>query len=281
GPPYFNLVVGLLISPLLLVLPIGPLAAWKRADLPVVLSKLWLAAIIAFAVIAATFALTSGARIEPVLIMGAGSWIFIGAAADLLDRSAFLRADLAVSFKRLMGLPRSAFGTACAHAGFGVVLCGVAAAGAFQLETLAALKVGDALDLGRFHITLASVSPTQGANYTADRATFRILSRSDNTTIISERRRYWTRRVDTTKVGLLQRGPSEIYIALGDKRTLPGGASAYSVHAYYHPLVLLIWAGALMMALGGALALSDRRLRLAILGKQIAPVAAAQTQPAE
>ncbi|HXZ68529.1 MAG TPA: heme lyase CcmF/NrfE family subunit, partial [Alphaproteobacteria bacterium] len=103
GPPYFNLVVGLLISPLLLVLPMGPLAAWKQADLAVVLSKLWLAAIIAFAVIAAAFALTSGARIEPVLIMGAGSWIFIGAAVDLLDRSAFLRADLAVSFKRLMG----------------------------------------------------------------------------------------------------------------------------------------------------------------------------------
>jgi len=246
-----------------------------------VLSKLWLAAVVAVAVVGSAFALTSGAKIEPVLFMGAGSWILVGALADLFDRSAFLRSDLMVSFKRFTGLPRSAFGTTLAHAGFGIVLIGVAAAGAFQVETLAALKIGEGLDLGRFHVTLASVAPTQGANFTADRATFRILSPSNNATIVSERRRYWTRRVDTTKVGLLRRGLSEIYIALGDKRTQPNGAPAYSVHAYYHPLVLLIWAGALMMALGGALALSDQRLRLAILRKRIAPAAAAQTQPAQ
>ncbi len=282
GPPYFNLVVGLLISPLLLVLPMGPLAAWRQADLPAVAMKLWLAAIIGAGVIAFAFALTKGAKIEPVLIMGAGAWIVCGAIVDLGDRAALFKAALNVSFKRLTGLPRSAYGTAFAHAGFGVVLFGVAAAGAFKSEALDALKVGDALDVGRFHVTLVSVAPAQGADYTADRATFRILSRGENTTITSERRRYWTRRVETTKVGLLQRGFSEVYIALGDKRTLPGGGAAYSVHAYYHPFVLLIWSGALLMAAGGLLALSDRRLRLAILRKRMARTApAVQAQPAE
>ena len=281
GPPYFNLVVGLLISPLLLVLPMGPLVAWRRADVMAVLPKLWLAALVGVAVMGIAFALTKGAQIEPVLIMGAGVWIFLGAIVDLLDRSAFARAKLGVSLKRLVGLPRSAFGSAFAHAGLGIVLFGVAAAGAFELETLAALQPGEALGLGRIHVTLLSVAPTQGANYTADRATFRVVSGNENTTVVSERRHYWTRRVDATKVGLLRRGLSEIYIALGDKRTLPNARASYSVHAYYHPFVLLIWGGALLMALGGALALSDRRLRLAILRKRTAPAIAAQTQPAE
>ena len=281
GPPYFNLVVGLLIAPLLFVLPMGPFTAWRQGDLPAVMVKLWLAAVMGIGVIAVGFAMTKGAQIEPVLIMGAGIWICLGAIADIADRAALFRTRLDISIKRFFGLPRSNFGTALAHAGFGILLFGVAAAGAFKSETLSALKIGDALDVGRFHITLVSVVPAQGADYTADRATFRVLSRGENTVVASERRRYWTRRVDTTKVGLLRLGLSEVYIALGDARQLPDGKTTYGVHAYYHPFVLLIWLGALFMAAGGVLALSDRRLRLAILHKRIAETRAIQPQPAE
>jgi cytochrome c-type biogenesis protein CcmF len=125
-----------------------------------------------------------------------------------------------------------------------------------------------------------SVAPLEGPTYIADRAEFRVVSGRDATKARSEKRRYWTRRVETTEIALVRRGLSEIYIALGDARPAASGeGAAWSVHAYHHPLILLIWLGAALMAAGGTLALADRRLRLAIVRKRTSAVA--QAQPAE
>jgi len=62
----------------------------------------------------------------------------------------------------------------------------------------------------------------------------------------------------TTEAALLTRGASQLYVSLGDT-TNDGGVTA---RIYYKPLVLLIWFGPVLMAFGGLLSLSDRRLRV-------------------
>jgi cytochrome c-type biogenesis protein CcmF len=282
GPPYFNLVVGLMMAPLFLALPMGPLMAWKRGDFLAVISKLWIAALAGLAVMAAAVLVSHRAPIEPVLIIGAGGWLIVGALTDLADRAMLFRVAPGRSLRRVLTLPRASYGTMFAHAGFGLVLIGVAASGAFKDEALQALSPGGSLQLGASRVTLVSVVPVQGPNFSADRATFRIASPGGTVTATGEKRRFWTRRTETTKIALVRRGLSEIYIALGDPRASPSGATTWAVHAYYHPFVLLIWLGAVVMAAGGALALSDRRLRLAVIRRRIIrPSAQPQAQPAE
>ena len=280
GPPYFNLVVGIMMAPLFVALPMGPLTAWKRGDFALVITKLWAAALVGLAVMAIAFVISHGSHVEPVLIMSAGAYLVVGALTDMADRTMLFRTAPAATLRRALNLPRASYATMLAHAGFGIVLFGVAAAGAFKQEALDALAPGDALQLGHTRITLVSVRPVQGPNYTADRATFRLVSPRGTETATGEKRRFWTRRTETTKIALVRRGASEIYIALGDPRSV-NGVTAWSVHAYDHPFVLLIWSGALIMALGGICALSDRRLRLAVIRKRRVAARAVQTQAAE
>ncbi|MFN3538154.1 MAG: heme lyase CcmF/NrfE family subunit, partial [Brevundimonas sp.] len=175
GPPYFNLTFTPLMAAALIILPAGPLLAWKRADLKGVVQRLTLA--LAVAVIAA---LTSLFVFDPMKAMaaagiGLGVWLIAGALAELAERIRLFRAPRAEVWRRLTGLPVGAFGMTLAHAGLGLFVMGAVAETAFKIEAVAVTAPGGpAAVAGPWHVTLDAVRIIEGPNYLAEQGVFTV-----------------------------------------------------------------------------------------------------------
>jgi cytochrome c-type biogenesis protein CcmF len=180
---------------------------------------------------------------------------------------------------RAAGLPRSAWGTAIAHAGVGVMVIGVAST-AWHTEQIAILKPGERLAQGPTVIVMEQVFPRTGPNYRELVGRFRIeIDGTSVGTIDSMKRTFITRNnMQTTEAGIRTFGVSQVYVSLGEIQ--PDGG--VGVRLYTKPLVLLIWIGSVIMALGGGISLTDRRFRVAAPAKARAKTpGGAQPQPAE
>lgn len=277
GPPFFNATFIPLLVPLLLLLPIGQSLAWKRGDLLGAAQRTMLAFAIAIAVTVIVFAIRWGGPVLAPLGVGLGVFLIAGAAFDLGERIMARASGLPAIWARAVGLPRSAWGTALAHAGVGISVIGIAAT-AWSTEAIGVLRPGDSLTSGRYRVTLESVTPRTGPNFRAEVARFSLAS-GDRVLLPVEaaKRLYIARNMPTTEAGIRTDGLSQAYVSLGE----PQGDGSIAVRLYDKPLVLLIWIGALVMAFGGGLSLTDRRFRLAAPRRRAAVVPQAAAQPAE
>ena len=274
GPPYFNLTFGPIVLPLLLLVPLGAFLAWKRGDAGLALKRLVLALVLALAVGAIVFALNvKGPWLAPVG-MAVAAWLVFGAVADIAAKTALFKVPLATSWHRLIGLPRSAIGTAVAHAGLGILVAGIIAISLWRVEVIVALKPGETTPVGKYTVTYVGEGPLAGPNYSGRVGTFTVKEGDELlATLHSEKRVFRPSGMPTTEVGLYQTWHGDVYVVMGDETT--GGARA--MRMYYNPFVNFIWLGAVVMFLGGLLSISDRRYRVG------APTRAAgmQAVPAE
>jgi cytochrome c-type biogenesis protein CcmF len=273
GPPYFNMTFGPITAVLLLLVPIGPMLAWKRGDAWGAIQRLWTAALIAAGVgLAILVVHWRGPWIAPFGI-ALGVWLVVGSLVEKTDRIQLFKVPLASSWARLKGLPRSAFGMTLAHIGAGILVIGVISVTAWRQEAVAVMTPGSTLEVAGRTVTFLGESPVTGPNYTAEVAHFQVDSGGRQVgTVISEKRVYLPDRQETTQVGLLPFLSGELYLAIGDRAD--GGRV---LRAYFHPLVHFIWLGSAIMFLGGAVSLSDRRLRIGAPS----PARRAVAQPAE
>jgi cytochrome c-type biogenesis protein CcmF len=259
GAPFFNLTFAPLFVPLLLAMPFGPLLAWKRGDVVGAAQRLLAAGALAMMAIAAVYVVETGeATLAP---FGIGLAIFVlgGAVSDLVERTGVLRVPFATSRSRAAGLPRSAWGTMIAHFGVGLALLGIVCETHWAAERIVALKPGEMVTVRRYHLTFDGIIPRQGPNYHEQAAKLTVHRSGVLLGVMTpSKRSFDARGMTTTEAALLTRGFSQLYVSLGE--TGPDGTVALRI--YHKPLVLLIWLGALVMALGGALSLSDRRLRV-------------------
>jgi cytochrome c-type biogenesis protein CcmF len=202
----------------------------------------------------------------------------IGAFADIASRIAGRGLPLRVRLARALGLPRSAWGTAFAHAGLGVTLLGLAAAG-WGVERIAAVKPGQTTDLGPYSVTIVDLQSRQGPNFSEIAAPTEIRRGGLLVaTIDPSTRSFPVRQTSVTQAGIATLNFGQVYISLGDQH--PDGS--IDARMFWKPLVTAIWIGALIMAFGGAVSLSDRRLRIGFARKVARPrVPAAAPQPAE
>jgi cytochrome c-type biogenesis protein CcmF len=273
GPPYFNMTFGPITAVLLLLVPIGPMLAWKRGDAWGAIQRLWTAALIAAGVgLAILVVHWRGPWIAPFGI-ALGVWLVVGSLVEKTDRIQLFKVPLASSWARLKGLPRSAFGMTLAHIGAGILVIGVISVTAWRQEAVAVMTPGSTLEVAGRTVTFLGEAPVTGPNYTAEVAHFQVDSGGRQVgTVISEKRVYLPDRQETTQVGLLPFLSGELYLAIGDRAD--GGRV---LRAYFHPLVHFIWLGSAIMFLGGAVSLSDRRLRIGAPS----PARRAVAQPAE
>jgi cytochrome c-type biogenesis protein CcmF len=258
GPPYFNLTFGPIMLPLLLLLPVGAMLSWKRADLYGVVQRVWTAAALAagFGVVVLAWNVR-GPWLAP-LGMALGAWLIFGSLVDLAQRIALFRTPLRASLSRLAGLPRSNLGMTLAHAGLGLTIIGITAISLWKAEHILAMKPGERTDVGSYAVQFVGETPLTGENYTGRSGQFRIFrGASEITTVVSEKREFKPSGT-TTEVGLYQTPFGDVYVVMGD-RTADGGRV---VRMYFNPLVSLIWLGALVMFIGGGLSLTDRRFRV-------------------
>ncbi|MFD1746527.1 heme lyase CcmF/NrfE family subunit [Rhizobium helianthi] len=277
GAPFFNLTFGLLMVPLLLIVPFGPLLAWKRGDLLGALQRLYGAAGLSLVAGLGLYYAQNGGPVMAWLGLALGFFLMFGALADLWYRANFGKLAFKVAFARLKGLPRSAFGTALAHFGLGVTVLGVVAVTTFETETVLEMKQGQVAQAGGYSIIFDGMREAVGPNYTEERAHFTI-SRGGVAVrdVWSSKRIYTARRMPTTEAGILSFGLSQLYVSLGD----PMADGGIVVRIWWKPYILCIWGGALVMTIGGFVSLSDRRLRVGAPSRRAKAVRVAM-EPAE
>jgi cytochrome c-type biogenesis protein CcmF len=275
GAPYFALTFAPLMAACLLVLPAGPLLNWKRGDVLGALQRLWLAGAVALAVGLLALLLINPQKGMAAAGLALGAWLIAGAAVEVAQRCGFGRAAPALALQRLRRLPRAEWGMTLAHLGIGVFVIGACCELSWRTETVQALSPGQSLRAGAYTLTLDKVAAVDGPNFSADRATLQIAGpRGARFTVEPERRFYPAQRQTTSKVAIRRRGTSDLYVVLGEPRSV-GGKPAWLIRVFFNPLARLIFFGPILMALGGVLSLSDRRLRLAA-GRR-APAAAPAT----
>ena len=282
GPPYFNLTFTPLMFLLLVLLPAGPLLAWKRGDARGVAERLWVAALAALAVGLLTVALSQPRSLFGAAGLALGVWLIAGSLAEVAERIHLFRAPGRESLRRLGGLPRGAWGMTLAHMGLGVFVLGAVFETTWKAESAEVLQLGERLQVAGYELVLEDVGGVEGPNYEADRATIRAFAPDGTQACLAqpERRLYSAGGQTTSEVAICTRGLSHLYIVLGERRALPDGGAGWLVTGYWNPWALLIFLGPGLMALGGAVSLSDRRLRLAA-GKRAAPAPTPAAEPAE
>ncbi len=259
GAPFFNATFAPLFVPLLIAMPFGPLLAWKRGDLLGVAQRLVGAAGIAAIAVAVIFAMEGGGPLLVPFAIGLALYVMAGALTEIVERTGLLKVPLATAFARARGLPRSAWGAAFAHFGLGITLLGVIGETQWSLERIAELKPGQSITIRRYDLHFDGVTARQGPNYRELAAHFTVRRHGDVVGVMEPAKRSFpSRGTAVTETALMTRGVSQLYLSLGD----PNPDGSLAVRLYYKPLVLLIWFGAVVMVIGGALSLSDRRLRV-------------------
>jgi len=254
GPPYFNSVFVPLMAPLLVLMGIGPWTNWKGSDLLAVIKRLWLAGLVAVF-----------AGISIPLMMGEFTWL--AGLGFLLAFWVIASGCLQIIRQAKAGKPtRSFIGMQLAHLGIAVFVIGVTMVGAYQEEKDVRMSAGDTVSVGGYQIQFQGVNVVPGPNYQAMRGTFLLNQNGKVQTMMHpEKRNYFSSTMPMTEAAIDVGLTRDIYVSLGEE--LPD--KSWAVRVYYKPFVDWIWGGCLLMALGGVLAISDRRYRIK-LKRQVA-----------
>jgi len=249
GPPYFAMMFLLLMAPLVALVPFGPLTRWQREDIGTPLRMLAPWALLAIVAGIAAFVLApQGGWKTAAGVLGA-AWVGFGTLRFLVTRWTQPGARLT----------REMLGMSLAHFGIAVFLVGALLVEGLNQQRETAVKPGGQVAIGGDCFVLRGIEHHEGPNYTSDRATVDVLAGCRDTvaTLHPEKRRYAAGGQVMTEVGLLPGVTRDLYVALGE----PLGDDAWALRVHVKPFVRWIWAGALLMALGGLVTATDRRFR--------------------
>ncbi len=270
GPPYYARVFAPIAVPLLALVVFGPMLNWKRDKATAVLKRLRIPAAIAAVVLLAVLALAGWRGAIAAGGIAVAAWLIAGSAAILTRRWWAGRRYLARSIRTT---PRAIVGLALAHAGLGLLTLGITGVSAWESDMVLNMRPGDTVAFAGRTLTLQAVDTVQGPNYQARQARFQVKGHGAPYELDSERRFYPTAQSQTTEAGIRVSPLGNLYLSVGEE-----SASGIVVRLWNHPLIVWIWLGGFVMALGGLVSLSDRRLRL---GAAVKPVDAAQPVAAE
>ncbi|MGH6947520.1 MAG: heme lyase CcmF/NrfE family subunit, partial [Kiloniellales bacterium] len=260
GTPFYNATFVPIMVPLAIVMGIGPLLPWKRAELASVLPRLWLALAAAVVVTLTAAAVVEGGPLLAPLGLGLAAWLFVATLTDWAERVRLFRVPLALAWQRARGLPRSSYGMTLAHTGMAIAIAGITASAAWKSELITVARPGETVELAGYNYTFEGVEQRQGPNYTSNIARFAVTRDGRPVAIMTpEKRFYPVARIPTTEAAIHTTGLADLYAVIGDKQE---GGPGWTVRIYHEPLVPWIWLGALTMVFGGLLSLSDRRLRI-------------------
>lgn len=253
GPPYFNAVFVPIMSFLFIFMGIGPLIRWKKAKKGELRKQL--SAISVFSILfGLAFPLLYDGEFNIAVAIGIGlaTWVALVVLKDLFNQ---MKSSSGLSLKKVTG---SQLGMTLAHMGIAVCIVGVTIVSTYELEINVKMNVGDKINVEGYDIEFNGIKNVQGPNYKAEQGQINLYDDGKFiTTLKPERREYTVQTMGMTEAGIDPGLFRDVYVALGDP--LPGNAWAVRVH--YKPFVRWIWLGAIFMALGGAVAMMDKRYR--------------------
>ena len=258
GEPFFNAAFTPFFVALAVILPVGAMLAWKRGDIGRALKGLVPVAILAVALGGLAFAMQTGRSALGPVGAALGAWVVFGALWDLYSRTG--RGAMADRLARLTRLPRADWGKATAHSGLGVTVFAVAAMNAWAVEDIRVAKLGETFPLGAYEVTLVEVHREAGPNYTTTMAEMAVTKNGREVArLFPEKRVYPVQAMPTTEAAIDYGPLRDLYLVIGD----PQEGGGWAVRGYVKPFANWLWGGALLMALGGLLSLTDRRYRVA------------------
>jgi cytochrome c-type biogenesis protein CcmF len=252
GPPWFQIAFAIPMVPLIFLVGLGMHTAWRQQPWNALAAQVRIPAIIA---------LVAGGLI-PVLVYGRfGMLVTVGSVAAIWIIGVALLAPVR-SLRRAPGtsrITRGALGMSVAHLGLGLFVLGVTIVSAFTVEEDRRLVPGDSIDVAGYQFELRGLRQVEGPNYQAVEGDVEIRKNGEFVAALRpQKRTYRVQQSPMTEAGIDARLTRDLFVALGE----PLGGDAWSVRIQYKPMIRFIWLGALVMALGGIIAATDRRYRL-------------------
>jgi cytochrome c-type biogenesis protein CcmF len=258
GAPYFNMVFVPIMVFAVFLMGVGPVAKWKKASVPELATRIRWGAAVAVIVAAITpFLLGHWSWLVSLGILMA-FWIIVTVAQDVWQRVKNTHSERPWP-ERFLSLPKSFLGMQLAHLGVAVFILGVTVIGGYETGKDVKMEIGDTVEVGGYTFRFDGVMDTSGPNYEASRGIIKVFK--DGLPVMElnpEKRVYRVQQQPTTEAAIDSGFFRHLFVALGEP---VGNNGAWSVRVSYKPLVSWIWLGCLMMALGGLLAISDRRYR--------------------
>ncbi|HJZ81182.1 MAG TPA: heme lyase CcmF/NrfE family subunit [Pyrinomonadaceae bacterium] len=259
GPPYFNSVFVPLMAPAMFLIGVGPIARWKQAKLPDLAVRLkWAFALSLIMAVILPFVI-GGWKWRASFGLLIAVWIVATALQNIFSR---LRSHSGAAnfFARLTAPSRAYYGMQLAHIGVAVFIAGVTVVTSYQTERDVKMNIGDTVSVGGYQFQLKNLARVQGPNYEAMRADIEVSKDGPPFAVMHPEKRAFTAAQNVTSETAIDRSIwRDLYLSLGDQVD----GNAWTVRVYHKPLVNWIWGGALLMAIGGAFAVTDRRYALA------------------
>ena len=264
GPPFFNATFIPMMLPLVVMMGIGPFLSWKRADLKGVFQRLRFVAVLAGLAGLATWYVARGGPVLAYLSVAIAVWLLIATLREWAVRIRLFDVPLAEAIRRARNLPRAAHGMTLAHAGLAIAMFGFIGSSAWKSEEIVFVQPGSVIEIAGFDVRFDGVERVRGPNYIADQGTLTISRDGDSlTTLYPERRSYPVAQSTTTESAIRSTLAGDLYASLAEPASeTAADQGAWTLRILYEPLVNFIWIGSAMLVLGGALSLSDRRLRV-------------------
>ena len=258
GAPFFNMAFTPFMVALGIILPVGAMLPWKRANVVRAAKPLVPAFILAVAIAGLAWSMqTEKSLLGPVGLF-LGAWLVFGAFVDVYSRTG--RGGFGQRLGRLSRLPRADWGKTIAHGGLGITMLGIAGLMAWEIEDIRVAYKGQPFTVGAYELTLDDVREVDGPNYTSTMGDVTVRRDGEFVTLVNpEKRVYPVQAMPTTEAAIDYRILRDVYVVIGDAQN-DGG---YTMRVYIKPLTNWIWMGCFLMSLGGVVSLSDRRYRVA------------------
>jgi len=263
GPQYFNAVFVPLMVPLLVIMVPGTVVRWRESNWGELLLRLRWVALAAVGVGLAAPALAGEWSIGAAFGFFLAAWVVLGSVQHMVLR-----------WRQPGQIGAAYWGMQCAHIGLAVVVAGITGVKSYEVERDVRIGVGDVVTIAPYAFRLQGMSEVKGPNYRAVRADVEVLKNGQPIDrLFPEKRRYFSTAMPMTEAAIDSGFMRDLYVSLGDP--IDGPTPQWSMRVYYKPFVPWIWAGVLLMVLGGALAAVDRRYRAASARTEPMPVGAA------
>ena len=255
GPPFFNAAFTPFMILLGLILPVGSNLPWKRANILNSSKKLIFVFILSICLAGLIWAIQTGKSLIGPVGVFLGAWIVMGTILDL-----FSKLGRSISLKRLIVLPRADFGKFFAHSGLGITMFAIAALTSWEKEDIRVVPVGGSWKIAAYELKLNSVENVRGPNYFSTMGIIAVSKDGQLLTVLRpEKRNYPVAQMPTTEAAIDYRLSRDLYVVLGDQQS----DNSWTIRTYLKPFTNWIWGGCALMAVGGLLSLTDRRLRIA------------------
>ena len=255
GPPFFNAAFTPFMILLGLILPVGSNLPWKRANILNSSKKLIFVFILSICLAGLIWAIQTGKSLIGPVGVFLGAWIVMGTILDL-----FSKLGRSISLKRLIVLPRADFGKFFAHSGLGITMFAIAALTSWEKEDIRVVPVGGSWKIAAYELKLNSVENVRGPNYFSTMGVIAVSKDGQLLTVLRpEKRNYPVAQMPTTEAAIDYRLSRDLYVVLGDQQS----DNSWTIRTYLKPFTNWIGGGCALMAVGGLLSLTDRRLRIA------------------